>query len=237
MSWVEQTLRDTFRQSLEASSGANTLGSQQKDECPSSERVWDAVSLILNADERRNIVDHTSRCANCAMVWQAALSVQREVQANESPSISTTAIAPTSWWQKLLKPAIAGPALAASAALAVALVWVNEPAELDPLAPPVASGVLRGASDAGPELIDHEDQLGAGDTLNWKPVNDAIGYEVVLTNGTGLTSKTVVESPPYTIDSAIISAFFSGDELGWTVTTVGGADDGNRSKIQRFILR
>ena len=236
MSWVEKTLKDTFRQSLDGTRSNGPI-TDQDSQCPSSERVWDALNLVLGAAERRQIVDHTSRCASCAMVWQAALSVQREAQNADTPSVTPINQAPISWWQKLLRPAIAGPALAASAALAVALVWINQPSQLEPLASPEASGVLRGAGEVGPKLMDHGPLLTVGETLSWTLFDDAVGYELTLSNESGLVSSAIVASPPYALEDSILSPFSSGEELRWTVTTVGGAADGARSMTQRFILK
>ncbi|MEM6938303.1 MAG: hypothetical protein AAF552_17735, partial [Pseudomonadota bacterium] len=124
MSWGEQELREAFLSSLTA---ANSSDAEVA--CPSPEEIWDAVNMKLPAARRREIISLTASCPECALAWQAAISVQQEAAAIE-PAAVTNPPKPDrpSFWQQLLRPAVFGPAMAGAAALLVAVVWLDSPA-------------------------------------------------------------------------------------------------------------
>jgi len=56
-------------------------------DCPTPERIWDAVQLQLSIDERLEIIDHMSQCAACAEAWRLASELATAVV--EAPSDQT----------------------------------------------------------------------------------------------------------------------------------------------------
>lgn len=237
MSWAEKELRDAFQGSLTAAG----VGGGADDQCPPSEQVWDAVNLELAPSLRREIVSHTTQCAPCALVWQAAVSVSREAAVQEDGKAALPGAAPQpeprpSWWEQLLRPTLLGPALAGAAALVVAVVWLDRPAPLGSLPPAEPSGVLRGAGSAGVTPADHASELGVGDTLRWSAASDAQGYELVLLGSSGLRVQRVVKAPFYELDSAALEPFSPGETISWSVAVVGGSTSGQVSPEQSFVF-
>jgi|RhiMethySRZTD1v2_1073278.scaffolds.fasta_scaffold01210_2 hypothetical protein len=44
-------------------------------DCPSPERIWDAIQQRLSLDDRLEIIDHLSGCAACTEAWQLAARI------------------------------------------------------------------------------------------------------------------------------------------------------------------
>ncbi len=230
MSWGEQELRDAFLSSLTAADGSDA-----EVECPSPEEIWDAVNMKLPAARRREIISLTTSCAECALAWQAAISLQQEAAAVEPAAVAKPPQPDRpSFWQQLLRPAVFGPAMAGAAALLVAVVWLDGPAPLDPLTAPAPSGVLRGAGEASIELHDHAAELTVGDTLSWSPVDNAQGYEITFMDASGNVLTQIVTVPSYRIGTELAERFASGDTLSWSVSAVGSSAGGERSAPSNF---
>ncbi|MEM1092495.1 MAG: hypothetical protein AAGI67_19055 [Pseudomonadota bacterium] len=230
MSWGEQELREAFLSSLTAANSSDA-----EVECPSAEEIWDAVNMQLPAARRREIISLTASCPECALAWQAAISVQQEAAAIE-PAAVTNPPQPDrpSFWQQLLRPAVFGPAMAGAAALLVAVVWLDGPAPLDPLAAPAPSGVLRGAGEANVVLQKHATELTIGDTLSWSPVADAQGYEITFMDTGGNALTQVVATPSYRLGTEVAERFAGGETLTWSVSAVGSSAGGERSAPSTF---
>jgi hypothetical protein len=79
-------------------------------DCPEAGRLWDAVSLVLPAEERRALVDHTAGCALCAEAWRLAQEIRSSFPSERVPSRAT----PVGAWRS-----VPGLALAAGLLLAV----------------------------------------------------------------------------------------------------------------------
>jgi hypothetical protein len=44
-------------------------------DCPDAERIWRAVGLESEAEERRAVIEHVGRCAACAETWRLAVGL------------------------------------------------------------------------------------------------------------------------------------------------------------------
>lgn len=245
MSWAEKELREAFRSSLAVSRGPQDNASAAADntparDCPSAETIWDAMTLELAPEQRRSVISHTALCADCAMVWQAALGVTQAKEAATTPS-NAPANEPSSGWLQsllgpLLKPSAAGPVFGGVAALLVAFVWLNQSPEMPALDAPAASGILRGAEGPGPSLQTHAPRLSPGDRLGWDAVADAEGYRITLMDSSGSTLDFLVNEPTLQLNNALLERFTAGEALLWSVEVVGGQSNGARSASQTFTL-
>ncbi len=240
MSWAERELKETFRQSLDAPGIRLAQSYSQPNpgtDCPAPEQVWDAVNLKLAPARRLQIVDHTSLCADCAMVWQAALSMTRASELETQSSIAAPQPRPAGWWQNLLRPRYLGPILGGAAALLMVVVLNPPTTSLETLPQPQPSGVLRGAGDPGPTLLANAGPLSPGDTLNWSPVAEADGYLVTITDSQGNGVQQVVAEAKLTLDSILVEPLHGTGVLTWSVEVVGGSASGARSLQQSFTFR
>jgi hypothetical protein len=66
--------------------------SQLRNDCPSPERIWDAVRLQMRVDERLEVVDHISVCSTCAEAWSLAAEVERALDATEQPQVNASEV-------------------------------------------------------------------------------------------------------------------------------------------------
>jgi hypothetical protein len=62
---VDDRLRYLFARAFE--------GALPTDECPAPERLLDAASGALDAEERAAVVDHMAICPVCAEAWRLAV--------------------------------------------------------------------------------------------------------------------------------------------------------------------
>jgi hypothetical protein len=59
--------------------------SDPRSDCPSADKIWDAVRLQVPVDERLQIIDHLAECATCAEAWSLAVEFERSHEARVQP--------------------------------------------------------------------------------------------------------------------------------------------------------
>ncbi|MEM9533780.1 MAG: hypothetical protein AAGA23_22870 [Pseudomonadota bacterium] len=216
MPWSESDVQRVFKASLAPG---------DEHECASASEIWDAVHLVLPPEERRRIIDQVSRCPACAFIWQAAREMGEAPVDTSVPSSPP----PESWWQKLLRPAMLGPALAGAAAVLVALVMLEPPATLDPLPPPSPSGVVRGEPQTNVGFTALPDTLQPGQLVAWSPVADAEGYRLTAVGADGVQWERVTLEPQWLTDESLSQVFEPDQQVILRVVVVGGDADGASS--------
>ncbi len=221
MSWYEQELKAAFAAGLEGPPGPD---------CPAPEVIWDALNLALPPRQRYRVILHTAACPHCAQAWQAAKMIADE--AGLRPPAPDPA-AP--WWQRWLRAPVLVPALAGSAALLVALVWLG-PREPGPLAPPVDSGVMRGHGDA-PQLLTADGAvLAPGATLSWRDPTGASHHKIVLYSPDGERRLELPVSEPMVLDAEVVETFGPGATVLWYVVAIDGPNPGAESEVRTITL-
>ena len=106
-------LRDAWR--------SLSVDAVEREDCPESARLWEAVRGELDGGELRQVIEHTATCPACAEDWRLA----REVGEGEvaQPTVGTSTPVLRSWrWGALAAAA------AVVAMVAVGVRW-QEPAE------------------------------------------------------------------------------------------------------------
>jgi hypothetical protein len=68
--------------------------SHPRSDCPSPERIWDAVRLQGPVEERLELIDHVSECPTCAEAWSLAAELEIAHEQLDQPNV--TAPAPAS---------------------------------------------------------------------------------------------------------------------------------------------
>lgn len=106
-------------------SGRSGQSDQPEGGCPAAATIWEAVHGELPPDRLREVVEHTARCAACALEWRLARELSPERQANDNIPPAALPRRRVATWPRVA-------ALAAGLLLAVSLplLWkdADEPA-------------------------------------------------------------------------------------------------------------
>ena len=85
------TLNDSRDNWMAVALRSRSERAQPRSDCPSPERIWDAVRLLVPLDERVGVIDHLSECPACAEAWTlagqlaAAQDQTAHTEVNEAP--------------------------------------------------------------------------------------------------------------------------------------------------------
>ena len=111
-------LRDAFAADAAASAG----------DCPSADRIWDAVNGLLDPAAVADLADHMAACGACAEAWRIA----RGAAAESAPAAVVSFPASST----LRRPSYAWPLLAAAATLVLAVAGWRLLRDAPPPLPP-----------------------------------------------------------------------------------------------------
>lgn len=198
--------------------------------CPDEAELFDAAANGLDADRRREIIAHTTRCGACAESWRVAAELQRaRPNVRTLPRSSAARFAPV--W---------GLAAAAALTLVIGISWLM-PSGAPYLDGPPSGDVMRGDNAFGVRAIT-EDQARMPRqslSLNWAPVDEAREYLVVVRDAEmNEVFADRVESPPLRIASEQLGGLEPGATLYWYVEAIpeSGDRDRPRSETRTVIL-
>lgn len=186
--------------------------------CPEPDRIWEAVRGELPPDEIRDIVDHVAICSSCAEDWRVAMAFEEESRTGE------TAEAPTN----VVRPSVRRfrPWMAATAAMAAALVVTVAGIQMRPDRPPVYRSGNRSAVEARETASAPRGNM----VFGWKAAAGAESYELLVT-----TSDLVIVANPkdlttiqYQVPASALAGLPAGARLFWSVTAV--FPDGSRQQ-------
>jgi len=209
----------------------DTHRDQEGRNCPDPERLYDAATGQLAADESRALIAHTIECGACAQSWRVALELDRAGRTGDGANN----VRPLP-----RRPLLPPWALAAAEALSLAIGLAYLLPHLDqPIPPPGQNPVWRGAESTPIEpLIPERARLSAdGFRLSWQAHPASPEYELTLT-GANLEQVYSIrtEMTEITVPKDILGALDPGSELLWQVSAK--LDDGAtlRSATRTVIL-
>lgn len=196
--------------------------------CPEEAELFDAASGGLDAERRREIIAHTTRCGACAESWRVAAELQRaRPDIRTLPRRGVARFAPV--W---------GLAAAAALTLALGLTWLL-PSNAPHLGAPLPGDVMRGDNAFGVRAIT-EDQTRMPRqslTLNWAPAENAREYLVVVRDAEmNEVFADRVESPPLRIPPEKLGELESETMLYWYVEAIAESGERPRSETRMVIL-
>lgn len=200
------------RPTLEELRRAFQEGSADPEEggCPPAETIWEAVHGELPPERLREVVEHTAKCAACALEWRLAGELSQERQANDN--VPPAALPRRRSWAW---PKVAALAAGLLLALSLPLLWKgtgDKPAlrggegsalgfELRPL-PVEREGLRLGFEPQLPPSATYDLTVNAGDTqlvyeegLYEAPYLLPAGKLVGLPPGTRLTCTVKIILP------------------------------------------
>ena len=183
--------------------------------CPPAEQLFEAASGGLDRQQRMKIVDHVSRCGECAVAWRLAMELgARPV----SPAASGRA-----WIPKF--------ALAASVILAVGLstYFVRQGHEESPQ--------YRDAAHRLAPVSRTGDRLSRNSAvLRWSPGPEGSTYAVSLTTAdlVPVLEKQDITSVELVVPAAMLEKIPSGEQLLWQVEV--RLPNGQRIASQTYVV-
>lgn len=229
----DEALRQAFVAGADVA-GGGTPG-DERDDCPSPERLWAAAAEELPVAERRAIVDHTSRCAACAEDFRVVAALVHQSPAYQAAALARKpAFDPIGWlegfFRKLMAPTYR-PAWAAIALVLVAGVVISYQRRLDPDEPPV----YRGAEDAEiVSLLEAAPRLPRqAALLRWKGPEGA-RFELTITTAElrKVHQALDLEQNTYQVPEEVLTSIPDGSRLLWRVEAV--LPDGRRVSSSTF---
>ncbi len=205
----------------------------EPDRCLEPDRIWAAAHGDLATEERREIIDHTASCADCAEAWRLAREVGREVaggtdQATTEPSPATggRVLAMGHRFRRFAAP------LAGLAAAAVLLLVVGLPRE-GPAPPELRAGetaTIRSLLPAGEPLA--RDRC----LLRWSEVAGARYFVLVSDAQLAVVARAQdLTQPRFQVPPESLAGLGAGVEIYWRVEAV--LPDGSSSSSRTFVFR
>jgi hypothetical protein len=202
-----ERLRERYLESLRETS-------KPPAEAPDAERIWDAVSGTLPAEERRRIVDRVAVDPSWAEAWRLASEVYLAAKPAAAPF----------WQSRRFLAAAASLALLIGAGILAREVLAPAPIYRDPGGRQIESLV----SETAPIPRDAA-------VLRWSDPEPGARFDVTVTSETleVVASGRDIETPEYRIPAERLADVPSGTKLYWQVTAhrPGGVTDRSRTFV------
>ncbi|GAB4183640.1 MAG: hypothetical protein Tsb002_05940 [Wenzhouxiangellaceae bacterium] len=208
--------------------------------CPTDEMIYQAVSGELAPEQRGRIVSHTAQCGACALSWRVAAALTDAAAVTSVQPQQDDASSSLGRWLLGWLPPIPVWAPAAMAALVLglgALWWVED----DGLAPPDASGVMRGAGQAQPQIVLPPDTIVSirSPEVSWQSQADATVYSLRVFNKQAqlLLEVKGIQDSRYRFSAAELAALAATPDLSLLVTGETESGIELHSAIQSITLQ
>jgi hypothetical protein len=187
-------------------------------EAPDAERIWDAVSGTLPAEERRLIVDRVAVDPAWAEAWRLASEVYREAKPAAAPF----------WQSRRFLAAAASLALLVGAGILAREVLASAPIYRDPGGREIESLLAETAPIPRDAAV-----------LRWSDPEPGARYDVTVTTETleVLASARDIETREYQVPPERLAAVAPGTKLYWQITAHRPAGVTDRSRTFVMTIR